>query len=156
MKDDLSERLKMCISIEVLIGEIYREFVQMFPGARNLWEELALEEENHALILAIGSRYEKLGKLPNFVVPDSLSRMKDTLELVESTREKIQNGNISITDALEMSLMLEQTLAESYLLDVMTSETGSEVVSRLQKLITDTKSHIVKVSEYMKKREEES
>lgn len=152
MKNDLSERLRICIAIEMGMGEIYREFIRMFPQARDLWGELATAEEKHASILAIGSRYENIGKLPDFVVPDSLSHMKDTLGLIESMKATIRAGNVSISEALEMSLKLENTLEESYFLDVMTGETESETVARLQRLLTDTEAHIKKINDYMKRR----
>ena len=151
MADELSERLKLCIAIEANIGEIYREFADMFPKARSLWGQLAREEENHASILAVGSRYANLGKLPDYVLPDSLAHMRETLGLVASVRAAAQAKSISINEALEMSLTLEETLEESHLPDMMTRETQSEVVSRLQRLLKDTRSHIVKIKDYMKR-----
>lgn len=150
MKNDLPERLKICVAIEAAIAQIYRDFAKMFPQARDLWGELAQEEENHASILAIGSRYADLGKLPDFIVPKSLTHMRDTLGFVSSVEAAAKANNISISEALEMSLKIERSLEESYLLDVMTRETHSEIVARLQKLLSDTKSHILKIQNYMK------
>jgi rubrerythrin len=151
MLNELSDRLRICIAIEASIGEIYKEFAKMFPEARDLWGQLALEEENHASILAIESRYANRGKLPDFVVPESLSHMKETLGLVSSVKAAVQSKNVSINEALEMSLKLEQTLEEGHLPDVMTRETQSEIIARLQRLLTDTKSHITLIRDYMKR-----
>jgi rubrerythrin len=153
MRNELSERLRICIAIEAGIGEIYDDFAKMFPGASDLWGELAREEENHASILAIGNRYANLGKLPAIVVPDSLTHMRDTLGFVDIVKATVQSRNVSIDEALEMSLKLEQTLEEGHLPDVMTHETDSEVVARLQRLLADTRSHIVKIKDYMKRSE---
>ena len=150
MIDELPERLRICIAIEAGIGAIYEEFYNMFPDAGDLWGRLAIEEKNHASILAIGSRYANTGQLPDFVVPDSLTHMKNTLGLVGSVKAAAQSKNVSIKDALEMSLKLEQTLEEEHLPDVMIRETDSQIVVRLQRLLTDTKSHIVKIKDYMK------
>jgi hypothetical protein len=149
MRNELSERLRICIAIEASIGEIYGAFAKMFPEATDLWGELKRDEENHASILAIGSRYASLGKLPDFVVPDSLAHMRETLALVDRVKAAIQSKNVSIGEALEMSLKLEQTLEEGYLPDVMRHETGSAIVARLQRLMTDTRSHILKIKDYM-------
>jgi rubrerythrin len=153
MRNELSDRLRICIAIEAGIGEIYSEFAKMFPGARDLWGELAREEENHAAILAIGSRYANLGKLPDIVVPDSLTHMRETLELIDKVRTTVQFKNISIDEALKMSLKLEQTLEEGHLPAVMTHETDSPVVARLQRLLADTRSHIVRIKDYMQRSE---
>jgi len=151
MQNDLSQRLKICIAIETGIGEIYREFSRIFPDGKDLWGELAHEEENHAAILAIGSRYANLGMLPDFIVPDSLSHMRETMGLVDSIKAVAQAGSLSMKEALEMSLKVEQTLEESYLLDVMTRETQSEIVERLRRLLADTESHITRIKDFMRR-----
>ncbi len=150
MKRDLPERIRVCIAIETGIADIYREFMVLFPQAMDLWGKLAMEEENHAAVLAIGSRYADLGKLPDYIVPESLPNMRNTLDLVTAVKRTLKSGGLSLKEALEISLRLEQTLEESYMIDVMTRETESEIVERLQRLMADTKSHITTIKEYMK------
>lgn len=150
MKRDLPERIKVCIAIETGIADIYREFMVLFPQAGDLWGKLAMEEENHAAILAIGSRYADLGKLPDYIVPESLPNMRNTLDLVTAVKRTLKGGGLSLKEALDISLRLEQTLEESYMIDVMTRETESKIVERLQRLMADTKSHIITIKEYMK------
>ncbi len=152
MKTELSERIKTCIAIESAIAEIYHSFAKLFPEEKNFWYELAMEEENHASVLLEGSRYVELGILPGYVVPKSLRKMKRTLQLIDDTRKEMESGHMSMKEALDAAMKLELTMEESYVLEVLTSETDDEVISRLQKLLSDTKLHITKVSEYIQKK----
>jgi hypothetical protein len=150
MNMNLHERLKACIAIELGVADIYRAFTEMLPEAKEFWYELAMEEENHASILVIGSKYNEIGKLPDYIVPDSLPNMKTTLELVRDIDAKIKSERPSLKTALDMALLLEKTMEESYMPEVLSKETDSEVASRLKKLLADTRKHKVKVAEYMK------
>jgi hypothetical protein len=152
MKNDLSERIKTCVAIESGIADIYHSFARLFPKAKTFWYELAMEEENHASVLLIGSRYVKLGILPNYIVPKSLHKMNSTLQLIDYTKKRIKSDDISMKEALDTAMKLELTMEESYLLEVLTRETNNEVIARLQKLLGDTKLHITKISEYMQKK----
>lgn len=152
MKTKLSERIKTCIAIESGIAEIYHSFSGLFPKAKSFWYELAMEEENHASVLLVGSKYVKSGKLPGYIVPRSLKKMKSTLQLIDDIKEKINSGNISMKEALDMAMKLELTMEESYVLEVLTRETKDEVIARLQKLVGETKVHVTKISEYMQRK----
>lgn len=61
----------------------------MFPEAKGFWSNLAMEEENHATILTIAAEYERRGKLPISFVPFSFSHVKETLEFLNTVRERI-------------------------------------------------------------------
>jgi hypothetical protein len=110
-----------------------------------------MDEENHASILVIGSKYNEIGKLPDYIVPESLPHMKSTQELIHDTEQKIKSEQISLKTALDLALALEKTMEESYLPEIMNKETDSEVVQRLKRLLSETQAHISKVKDYMKR-----
>lgn len=152
MKKDLHERLKACIGIELGVANIYRTFSEKLPEAKDLWYDLSLEEENHAAILVLGGKYNEMGVLPDNIVPSSMHGIKQTVDLVKETEKRAQSESLSLKAALDMSLKLEKTKEESYLPEILAKETDSEVISRLQQLLNDTKLHILRLSDYRKQK----
>jgi bacterioferritin (cytochrome b1) len=148
MADPLSERLKACIAVESNVAEIYHTFRKMFPEARDFWHQLAMEEENHAAILAVGEGFHRVGKLPDYFVPDSLPLINQSLTFIKEVQRRIEEEDISLKEALELSLQLERTMEESYLYEIITKETDSKMISKLQKLAVDTGSHIKQIEDY--------
>jgi len=140
------------MAIELGVAGIYKTFSELLPGDKDLWYELAMEEENHASILVIGSKYNEIGELPDYMVPDSLPAMKETIKLVKETEKRALSEPPTLRAALDMSLKLEKTKEESYLPEILAKETDSEVVSRLKRLLTDTKQHIRKIMDYKKRK----
>jgi hypothetical protein len=55
-------------------------------------------------------------------------------------------------DALAMAIQLEKSKEESYLPEILAKETDSEVIPRLKRLLTDTKQHILKITDYKKQK----
>jgi rubrerythrin len=111
---ELSERLDACIAVENTIAEIYVDFGNRFPVAMSFFRVLAKEEENHAAILAIGKEFDRVGKLPEDVVPESMPHIHGSLNLIKNVKERIKGREITLKDALEMSLSMEETKVESY------------------------------------------
>lgn len=152
MRDTLSDRIEACIAIEVTFAEIYHALSDMFPEERNFFRELASEEENHAAILAVGRGYEKAGKLPPEVVPDSIVPIQGTLDNALNFKAKIAAGSIAIGEALATMLQFEESTCDSYFHEMMTRESDSKVITNLQKLLIDTRSHAEKIRELIKNR----
>ncbi len=149
MRDDRSERLKACIDVETICAEVYRALSGLFPEARDFWNGLAIEEDNHAAILVIASGYQRAGKLHEGI-ECPLPLVNKTLGLIKEMREKIKNRNISLKEALETSISIEQSLSESYFMEFMNKETDSSALIRLQKLLFDNQSHIEKIRKFIK------
>jgi rubrerythrin len=147
--DDLFERLRICIAVEEKAAEIYREFASLFPDESGFWNELAKEEDNHAYILAVASGLDRVGRLPNYTVPPHLALIKETMEIAHDVEIKITSSKLSLKEAAESALTLEKSVCESYLRDIMTSDTDSETISKLQRLLTDTDSHVERLRRFM-------
>jgi hypothetical protein len=149
MESELSTRILACIEVESTAAEIYHLFGKMFPEARQFWYDLAMEEENHASILAIGWGLSRVGRLPEHAVPESLPLIRKSLELAQEIKKKAEAGEVTLKEALEMSVELESAITEKYFSEVMTKETDSSAIEKLQRLVTDTESHIKKIRDFM-------
>ncbi len=120
-----------------------------FPEGSKLFQQLAEEEARHADILTISAGFNKLDELPNRIVPDSMEPIEKSLQIAQDLSNKIHDTSISLKTALEMSLNLERALAENYFNEIMSKESGYEIISYLQQFYKDEMSHADRIIEYM-------
>lgn len=146
------ERIEGCIAVEMAFSEMYSAFAAMFPDAGALWRELALEEENHAIILIIGRGFHRAHHLPEQIAPLALPQIEKLLSDIRAVKKRIASGEMTLQQALELALALEDASAEGYLTDVLSKEDDSEIVSSLRKLLLDEKTHREKIAAFMKPR----
>ena len=109
----MKSKLDSCIKLETAIGEIYRELSILFPEAKELFEQLAADEANHAEILSIAKNLENKDELPQAFVTKLSSMVTEPLLYVEMLKHKLIKKQLSLQDALELSLKIEQVGAAS-------------------------------------------
>ena len=143
------ETLETCRKIEEKCAVIYWECSRLFPEATDLFRDLAIEEENHAVILKLARTYVKYEKL--HVSPIALEHIREAEQAVEAMLEALKSGVLALKQALEMSLALEQSTGESYLRDMMTGNPGSEIIAKLQEMLADEGSHIERIQAFIEK-----
>lgn len=157
IKNELSERLKACLKMEMLCAEVYHDLgvlfpLNLFPDVKALFLRLKESEEKHANILRISIGLAKDSELPEIIVPKTLSLISKTLNMARDLKAHIATEYISLKMALEKALEMEETLAESYLHDIMTGQTDSETIAYLKQFYNDEKSHAELIKEVMSKR----
>jgi rubrerythrin len=156
-KYDLSEKLQACLKMEMQCADVYHTLVTLFPEswfpeARDLFQTLAEWEERHADIIAIGIEFSKIDEIPDIILPYELSLINLTLDIAQDIKARIGAERVTLKMALSMILKMEESAAESYLQDVMTKRTDSEVISYLQKFYKDEKTHAEMIKELMLKK----
>ncbi|NIT04160.1 hypothetical protein GTO10_04525 [Candidatus Saccharibacteria bacterium] len=147
--EELSKRIEACIAVERASAEIYNNFSNKFPKARLFFQELSKDEESHVTLLMVGKAYHKVGKLPDNVVPSSLPDIYVTLDLTEKIKQKIDSEEISLKEALDIASLLENSMAESYLQEIMMKQTDDKVIANLKKMLIDEISHSEKIKDFM-------
>ena len=150
MSDMLHERIKGYIAIESGIAEIYRCFARMFPQAKDFWNNLGMEEENHAAILTIAAEYERRGKLPVSFASNALSHIEKTLGFLDTVRKRIDGENVSLKEALEVALQLEASTRENHLQEVTADGTNSIILAGLRNLAIDNEWHVQKIDSFLR------
>jgi rubrerythrin len=153
MPKNITENLKLCISIEAMTADIYHSFSRMFPEAAEFWSDLAASEENHTTILLTFAGYHLVSGLPNSIVPDSISEIDETFRLVDSIKKKIAKEVFSLKEALDMALRIEYSMGERYFQEVITQETDSDIIRTLRKMLTDEELHAAKIEKFMAEHE---
>jgi rubrerythrin len=146
---ELSQKLEACLKIEMLCEEIYYSMCNIFPEAKQLFRQLAEEEERHADILTISAGFHNMGVMPAIVVPDSVPKIKESLDLAEKIRREIEEKTISLREALHMALQLEESVAEVYFNELMADKSDEEIISHLQRYYKDEMRHTERIKRYI-------
>jgi hypothetical protein len=152
MAGKLTQKLVTCIAIEATTAEIYRALERMFRGSRDFWAELEEGEKRHVKVLLAAGGYHLDRKMPGYLVPPCLSEIDETYRLVNETKNRINDGSLTLRDALELSLQMENAVGERYLQEVMKREDNSAVIAELQRLCSDEKLHSEMICDFMKNR----
>jgi rubrerythrin len=151
MNQELSERIEACIVVELLAAEIYLMLADSFPDERGFFMDLCHEEQEHAEILTLGMGFQRVGEVPDYIVPDSFTRIYESFTLAKDIKEKIENQKVSLKEALEMTLRMEESIAEKHFQDVFSHvESDSYIINKLKTLQTDSERHADKIKKFMK------
>ena len=141
--------LKKCSALEADIADIYRKFSGLYPEMRDLWDDIAAEEDGHAATLMFASKFAEKGQLPNIVPHKLITYLEGTVDMVEAVKGMIGEDALTLDDALGMALNLEQTVHENYLFEIMRIEFDSDVLDRLKLIATETESHASRIKQMM-------
>lgn len=149
---DTARRIVACIAVENTIAEVYNYCSNRFDEARDFFSDLSREEVNHATILEVAGGYESAGKLPKDIVPVNLPNIFATLDFIVGVYDKVKGKDVSLKDALDLALAMENSKVESYLMETLTKDTDDKVIHNLRKLLLDERSHIEKIQEFIQQR----
>jgi hypothetical protein len=151
MNQELSERIEACIVVELLAAEIYLILANSFPDERGFFMDLCHEEQEHAEILTIGMGFQRVGEVPDYIVPASFLRIYESFTHAKDIKEKIENQKVSLKEALELMLELEESLAEKHFQDIFYhAENDSYIINKLRSLQSDSKRHADMIKDFMK------
>ena len=145
----MTHKLDSCIKLEIAIGEAYLKLSKMFPEARELFDKLAIEEINHAEILTKSKELNIDGELSEEFVNKLCSMVTEPLVYVQTLKHKIEKKQLSLEEALNFSLKIEQHGAEYYLQATMLQEVTHKAISLLQQLYKANRYHADVIREFM-------
>jgi len=137
--------LMNCVDVEVAASLIYKKFMLMFPDEAGFWGQLAREEEDHARLYLAGDILKVIGEYAGIQFPPSAFIQK-TIEFTQQIREQIETRPVTLKEALDMALKLENTIMESIVFNLPDSD--NPVIRNLRKIFTDTESHIDRIENF--------
>ena len=147
--ETMTHKLDVCIRLETAIGETYQALSKMFPEAKELFDKLAEEEANHAEILTKSKELNINGDLPKEFIQNLYSMVTEPLVYVHTLKHKIEKKQLSLQEALNFSLKLEQHGAEYYFQATMLKEATDKSISFLQQFHKANKYHADVIKEFM-------
>ncbi len=152
MKVRSDYRMDGCIAVEIACAEIYRSLSERFPEAGGLWNVLSGEEKTHAVSLIMGKGGSPEDDVPDISEQHSMPFINEALELARTIKKRLSEGDITLEDALRLSLKLEESAVEGFFWDVFTGEKDPQAVARLKQLIEKKQSHGKKIILFMEER----
>ncbi len=136
--------LKICIAVENTVGEIYECFASMFPEQQDFWKNMAAEEQGHARQFVVASSLKGSAALP-----PSMQLAQNCLDAARKTkRDVLENPRLSLEDAFQIAIGLEQTTVEDFLERMIQDESDSELKGFYGSLLIDGRHH----AEFLRKR----
>ncbi len=142
------EILEMSFRIEALAEKIYLNLSELFPEARALFERLSCEESRHADIVAINMKLLDIGQLPPEFAVDMAPMIKQTVEIAATLEDKVGKREITLEEALQSALALEESGVEAYVQKVMLGKTNHESLNYVKQFSKDCEFHAELIREF--------
>ena len=122
---------------ELKISQLYALYSDKFPDQKEFWENISEEEIIHAQEIS-----KMLSEIKDCFVENKFSRgvIKYVSDFVEKQIEIAKDGNLSLADAFNSALRIEQSILEKKCFEMFipTTVTIKEVLERLNR---DTDRH---------------
>lgn len=144
LKTYQKEIIELMIRQEALLAKLYMLFVEQFPKHREVWNELARDEKNHANWL---KQIYDAGEKGIVLFDDGKVKtpaLKSYIEYLEQLIALTEKKELTIDKAVAYTLDFEKSLIEKnvFIHFDSTSEKARKVLNRLK---SETESHIEKI-----------
>jgi rubrerythrin len=143
-----SSILDMALRVETLAEKNYTNLAALFPEAMPLFALLSREESRHADIITITMGFRDIDALPPEFAIDMLPLIQETLRIGELIEKKIGMRQITLEEALDLSIEMEETGAEAYFQNVMRGESTDNALNYIKRFYTDSKHHADLIREF--------
>jgi rubrerythrin len=140
--------LDMALRVETLAEKNYTDLAVLFPEAMPLFALLSREESRHADIITITMGFRDIDALPPEFAADILPLIQETLRIGELIEKKISRREITLEEALDLSVEMEETGAEAYFHDVMRGESTDSALNYIKQFYTDSRHHADLIREF--------
>jgi len=146
----MSSTLEALIAVEEGMEQLYLLFADKYAEHADFWQQLAREEQKHAMIL------KELQVFSRDKIEAALSRygrrpeeFEDAAARAEKERQCYAELDKSIYEALETALTLEEAAGEIHHQFLMMTEIDDEVLQTIKRLTGDDKDHASRVRTYL-------
>ena len=131
---------------ERLVGDLYIKYSNKFSEGKVLWEKLAQDEEMHASWLTIQQTNLDKGLVSIDSKRFNESAIKAFSDYLKSEMGRLDAGEVSLINALSVSLYIEQSLIEHKYFEVLDSD-SEEMKNTLTKIKKETEVHSNRIKE---------
>jgi len=142
--------LEKCRTIELLNKELYTRFAETYtdsPEAVYLWRKTATEEENHAEQFTLALKLKKGLQLHSTIALDTADKL---ITRLRNVIEGLPAKTLSLIDALEFAIKLEQYLVKFHLSCVATFSDAS-FQNLFNAMMASDQGHIAAIEAFHKK-----
>lgn len=136
------------VLLEENVAALYRIFRDNIPVDGLFWDELAHEEDSHALL--INGTKDFIEESPSLrqMIPSSLEEIQDANNHVKKLIAQYSATPPSRQEALKAAAELEQSAGEMHYQRAMEMSSDSKMLTLFQNLNNDDMNHLRRISEY--------
>ena len=134
-----------CIKVENSVASIYSTLMQVFPEKKDFWGSLFNDEKRHIAFLTDVKSLELIDEIEKVDLLPTMPMIDKTLRLADDVSEKIKSRSLTFSDALSMTLEIEESMVETYTNEIIAKVLSCESESSCEQFIADEKSHVEKI-----------
>ena len=149
---EISHFIHRCIEVEKSVASLYRTFTELFPEEKDFWQDLLNDEEEHTSFLKGSVNMGLTDELKNSALHPSIDFIETTLRHTERIRNQIHRNPLSLEDALNVALMIEKNMVETFANDLVARLLSYDDSSLLENILMGERLHIDKIREKMVKK----
>lgn len=143
----MDKDLELCVRLESSLSDVYLKLSNLFPEASDLFRSLSYEEARHADIL----RNVDTSLIPRPFLEKLCQDLREPVLSIVSMKDKIDQGEITLREALELSWRVETSGAEHYMNVALMDGHSAEGRAFLSGFVTINNSHAAMIDEAMKR-----
>jgi len=148
------EILEMALRVENLAENIYQDLSERFTEAESLFKRLSLEEKQHADILTINIQFlNDIDTVPPAFAENMEPLIKKTLNTASVLLKKTMQNDITLEEALNLCLEMEEEGVEAYFQNIMRGESAGDTFNYLKQLYQDSMHHAQLIKDFIHKKE---
>ena len=134
-----------CIKVENSVASIYSNLMQIFPEKKDFWGSLFNDEREHIAFLTDVKSYKLTDEIEKVDLLPTMPMIDKTLRLADDVSEKIKSRSLTFSDALSMTLEIEESMVETYTNNIIAKVLSCASESSCEQFIADEKSHVEKI-----------
>lgn len=139
-----STYLSLLAQHEVACSILYKTFAKAYPGMKELWTQLAKEEDQHFdYLLSLKKdiiNAEFSFKRPRF----TQSLIRESLAWINGCKERAEAGAVTVREALEICIQIEKGMVEHRFFQIIDGD-GPEIQKIFSQLEKYTGAHLERV-----------
>lgn len=150
MKNTILETIDAAIALEYALSKLYTYFSERFPNEKIFWNELHIEEINHASLLKTVKDFSKIEIVPEGLILDNIEEYNKTIEKIENSlnEEFIPDLN----SAFEFAYSLEKSSGEIHFQKAITKKDPDEISKIFIHLNRQDLNHASRILNFWKSR----
>ena len=152
---EINDRIRGCIQIEQTVASIYNDFMTLYPAEKEFWEGLFYDEVEHAAFLNDVNYLEMVTELPKEISLAKSPFIEKTMEFALTVKNQIKFKRLSFEEALKLSLILEESMVETFMNELMVVLNNSDDKSYnrdVDKMLIEERGHVSKIKNMMIKK----
>jgi len=138
-----------CIAVEEAAASLYKTFMDLFPEEKLFWQDLHMDELEHASMLSNSTYSETIDLLPSQNMLPSVEQIESTLDFARKRNEFMRANPVTFEEALKTAHRLEESMAEIFANELLANLMADNYESLSRKLFQAEKIHIDKIENMM-------